>query len=155
MIYGIKGKADILVDAIALGTVFVLAADHGALQHIGLLFRPGIGAHHSGAVTEVTNFITLILRESNNGNAALIAGGIAAVTVKRPCGFRFVDSAVGIIRLHGVGVLGGDAEGLKDAGEVVLVRHPLISTCVLLGEGRRNLSAVPAARFEQRLVVVA
>ena len=44
------------------------------------------------------------------------------------------DAAVGIIRLHGVGVLGGDAEGLKDAGETVLVRHPLISTCVLFGE---------------------
>ena len=125
------------------------------MQHKGLLFRPCVGAHNSGAVAQVTHFITLILRESNNGNAALIAGGIAAVPIKRPCGFGFVDAAVRIIRLHGVGVLGGDAEGLKDAGEVVLVRHTLISSSILLGEGRRNLSAVPAARLEQRLVVVA
>ena len=125
------------------------------MQHKGLLFRPCVGAHHSGAVTEVTNLIPLILRESDNDNAALIAGGVAAVAVKRPCGFRFVDPAVGIIRLHGIGILGADAEGLKDAGEVVLVRHTLISSGILLGEGRRNLSAVPAARLEQRLVVVA
>ena len=118
------------------------------MQHIGLLFRPGIGAHHSGAVAQVTHFITLILRESNNGNAALIAGGVAAVAVKRPCGFGFVDAAVRIIRLHGIGVLGADTEGLKDAGKIVLVRHTLISSGILLGEGRRNLPAVPAARLE-------
>ena len=152
---GIEGKTDILVDAIALGTVFVLTADHGALQHKGLLFRPCIGTHNSGAVTEVTHLITLILRESDNGNAALVAGGVAAVPVKRPCGFRFVDAAVRIIRLHGVGILGADAEGLKDAGKIVLVRHPLISTCVLLGKRGRDLSAIPAARLKQRLVVVA
>ena len=152
---GVKCKADILVDAVTLGTVFVLTADHGALQHKGLLFRPCVGAHHSGAVAQVTNLIPLILRESDNGNSALIAGGVAAVAVKRPCGFGFVDAAVRIIRLHGIGVLGGDPEGLKDAGKIVLVRHPLVSACVLLGERRRNLSAVPAARLEQRLVVVA
>ena len=125
------------------------------MQHKGLLFRPGISTHHSGAVAQVTNLIPLILRESDNSNAALVAGGIAAVAVQCPCGFRFVDAAVRIIRLHGIGVLGADTEGLKNAGEIVLVRHPLTSTCVLLGEGRRNLSAVPAARLEQRLVVVA
>ena len=94
---GVKCKADILVDAVTLGTVFVLTADHGALQYKGLLLCSGIGAHHSGAVAQVTHFVTLILRESNNGNAALIAGGVAAVPIKRPCGFRFVDAAVGII----------------------------------------------------------
>ena len=125
------------------------------MQHKGLLFRPGISTHNSGAVSEVTNLIPLILRESDNSNSTLIAGGIAAVSVKRPCGFRFVDAAVRIIRLHGVGVLGGDAEGLKDTGEIVLVRHTLISTRILLGKGRRNLPAVPTARLEQRLVVVA
>ena len=62
---------------------------------------------------------------------------------------------MGIVRLHGIGVLGADAEWLKNAGEIVLVRHSLISTGVLLGKGRGNLSAVPAARLEQRLVVVA
>ena len=154
-VYGIEGEADIFVDAVTLRTVFVLTTDHGTLQHKGLLFRPCVGAHHSGAVAEVTNLITLILRESDNSNSTLIAGGIAAVSVKRPCGFRFVDATVGILRLHGIGVLGADTEGLKNAGEIVLVRHPLISTCVLLGEGRRNLSAVPATRLEQRLVVVA
>ena len=106
-------------------------------------------------VTEVANLITLILRESNHGNAALIAGGVDAVPVKRPCGFRFIDAAVGIIRLHGVGVLGGDTEGLKDTGKIVLVRHPLISSGILLGKGRRNLATVPTARLKQRLVVVA
>lgn len=151
----IQCEADIFVHAAALGTVFVISANHRALQYKGLLLCSGIGAHHSGAVTEVTNLIPLILRESYHGDAALVAGGIAAVAVKRPCGFRFVDPAVGIIRLHGIGILGADAEGLKDAGEVVLVRHPLVSTCVLFGERRRNLPAVPAARLEQRLVVVA
>ena len=118
------------------------------MQHKGLLLRSGIGTHHGGAVTEVTHLITLILRESNHRNSALVAGGISAVAVKRPCGFRFVDAAVGIIRLHGIGVLGGDPEGLKDTGEVVLVRHPLTASGILLGEGRRNLPTVPAARFK-------
>lgn len=66
---GIEGERNIFVDAITLGTVLVLTADHGALQYKGLLLCSGIGAHHSGAVAQVTNFITLILRESNNGNA--------------------------------------------------------------------------------------
>ena len=106
-------------------------------------------------VSEGTNLIPLILRESNNGDASLVAGGVTAVAVKRPCGFRFVDAAAGIIRLHSIGILGAYAERLKDAGEVLLVRHPLISACILLGEGRRNLPAVPTARLKQRLVVVA
>ena len=77
-VHGIERERNILVDAIALGTVLVLATDHGTLNGVAL----------------------------NNSNAALVAGGIAAVAVKRPCGFRFVDAAVGIVRLHCVGVLG-------------------------------------------------
>ena len=61
----IEGKADILVDAVTLWTVLIVSTDHGALQHEGLLLRSGIGTHHGGVVSEVTNLITLILRESN------------------------------------------------------------------------------------------
>ena len=135
MLFRSEGERNILIDAVALGTVPVLATDHGTLQHKGLLFRSCVGTHHSGVVAQVTHFVTLILRESDHGNTALIAGGIAAVAVQRPCGFRFLDAAVGIIRLHGIGVLGGDPERLKDAGKIVLVRHPLISACILFGEG--------------------
>jgi len=39
--------------------------------------------------------------------------------------------------------------------KIVLVRHTLISSGILLGEGRRNLPTVPTARLEQHLVVVA
>ena len=77
-VYGIKGKADIFVNAIALWTVLIVSTDHGALQHKGLLLRSGIGTHHGGVVSEVTNLITLILRESDHSNATLVAGGVAA-----------------------------------------------------------------------------
>ena len=107
-VYGIECERYILVDAVALGTVLVLSTDHGALNGVAL----------------------------HNGNAALVAGGIAAVAVKRPCGFRFVDAAVGIVRLHGIGVLGADAKRLKNTGEIVLVRHSLTATRILLGERR-------------------
>lgn len=85
---GVEGEGNILVYTIALGAVLILSTDHGALQYKGLLLCSRIGTHHRRAVAQVTNLITLILRESDYGNAALVAGGISTVSVKRPCGFR-------------------------------------------------------------------
>ena len=100
MVRRIQCEADILVYAAALRPVFLRAADHGALQHKGLLFRSGTGAYHGGVITEVTHLIPLVLRESDNGNAALIAGGVTTVAIKRPCSFRFVDASVRIVCQH-------------------------------------------------------
>ena len=39
---------------------------------------------------------------SHDSHAALIAGWIPAIRIKRPGSLRFIKAAVGIIRLHGV-----------------------------------------------------
>ena len=94
---GVECERHIFIDAVTLGSVFVSTTDHAALQDKGLLFCSGIGTHRSRTPGKVTNFVPLILRESDNRNAALIAGGIAAVCIYCPCGFRFVNAAVGIV----------------------------------------------------------
>ena len=45
----------------------------------------------------------------HHNNAALIAGRIAAVGINGTGSVRFVKSALGIIRFHGIAVLGADA----------------------------------------------
>ena len=93
--------------------------------------------------------------DGNNSDAALIAGRIAAARINGTGGVRFIYAAVRVGGLHCVGVFGTDAEGLKDTVEVVFVRHPLTAASVLFREGRRDLTAVPGARLEKRLVVIA
>ena len=108
----IQGKGNIRVYAVTLGTVFILATYHRALQDKGLLFCSGIGADGGRVFAQISDFVTLILRKRNNGNATLIAGRITSVAVKSPGSFSFVNPAVRIIRFHGIGVLGADAVGL-------------------------------------------
>ncbi len=136
----VEGKRYVLVDAIALGTVPVLAADHGALQHIGLLFCPGISTHNSGAVSEVTNLIPLILRESDNSNSTLIAGGVAAARINGTGGVRFIYAAVRVGGLHCVGVFGADVEHGGNENRLVVVRGKRrgLIVCQLLRCTRRS-----------------
>jgi hypothetical protein len=62
---------------------------------------------------------------------------------------------VGIGGLHSVAVVRADTEGLNDTVEIVLVGHSLIAPGVLCGECACDLLAVPMARNEYGLVVVA
>ena len=75
-IYGIQSETDLFVDAITLGTIFVISADHRPLD--------GVTFHH--------------------GNAALVASRVTTVAVKCTGGFGFVDPTVRIGGFHGVAV---------------------------------------------------
>ena len=62
----IQGEADILIDAIPLRTIFILAADHVALQDEGLhLITPG--RHQStGLAMQLDQLIALVHMESRH-----------------------------------------------------------------------------------------
>ena len=74
---GVKGEGNILIDAVALRSIFIGAPDHAALQSVG-------------------SFLL------HNGNAALRTIRPSTIAVQRSAGFRFIKSAVRIIRKHGM-----------------------------------------------------
>lgn len=141
MIDGVEREADILIHAIALWTVLVLTAYHGALQHIGLLLHPGLCRYRAGLAVKVAHLVALVLGERHrlhNGDAALIAAGVATVGVQRPGGVRFIDTAVRIVREHGVALVGADAVSSRNEDRLVVVAGERCRHIVL------NESAFPA-----------
>ena len=117
----VQCERDILVHAVALGTVLILPPDHGALD--------GVAFHH--------------------GDAALVAAGVPAVGVQRPGGVRLVDPAVGIVRHHGVGRLGADAVGFRHEHRLVVIAGQ--SRGLVLLDERTLAAALAAGADLQRL----
>ena len=92
----------------------------------------------------------------NDSHTALIAGWIAAVGIQGACGLCLIESAVWIVRLHAVGVLGADAVDYRI--DVVETETAVVLRLQCAGKFRidRNVSAVQAfSRLEQGLVVIA
>ena len=98
----------------------------------------------------------------HNGNAALVASGVPAIGIQRPGSFRLIESAVGIVRFHGIAVLGADAVSLHhqliaaafpNIKGIQRVCHLPVLPCrrFLCGMRPRSL----AERHEHRLVIVA
>ena len=58
---------------------------------------------------------------SHHSHAALVAGGIAAAPVQTAGSVRFIKTAVRIVRLHGVALLGADAVDLRHKYRLVIV----------------------------------
>ena len=92
----------------------------------------------------------------------MVAGRIPAVPIQRPGGFRLIESAVGIVGLHGVAVLGADAVSLHH--QLIAAAFPHIK-CI---QRVCHLPILPCRRFfcgmrscsfterhENRLVIVA
>ena len=66
---GIQRERYILIDAITLGTVFLIPPDHGALE--------GVTLHH--------------------GNAALVTAGVAAVGIEGAGGVCLIHTTVRVV----------------------------------------------------------
>ena len=111
---GIESKGNILVYTITLWAVFIVPTDHRTLDSIAF----------------------------HNGNTTLIAGGIAAVGIQCAGSFCFIDTAVGIVRLHGIGVLGANAESRWFEQRLVIVAG---ERCRLIRLYERTLATAFAA----------
>ena len=112
---GIQRKGNILIDAAALRPVPVIPPDHGALQDKGLHLHIPCRHQRPGLPLQVDDLVPLVNVERRHrtrlyhGNAALVAGGVPAVPIQCPGSIRLIESAVRVIRFHGIAVLGADA----------------------------------------------
>ena len=91
---------------------------------------------------------------------ALIAGGIAPVAVKRPGGFRFVKSAVGIIREHGMAFFGAYPEHRRNENRLIVVTGErrgfvLLNQCALAAALAAGADFQRLGRFYHEGLVVA
>ena len=129
------------------------------LCHIGLLLRPRLRSQCPCLITEVTNLVALVLGERHrlaDGNAPLCAGRVTTVAVQRPGGFCFIETAVRIIRQHGMAGLGADAIGFglqvsfgfrHEQGLVVVTSQR--SGFVLLPDGSLPAALTSRADFQR------
>lgn len=99
----VEGEGDFLVHAIALGAVRVFTSDHAALDRVAF----------------------------HDSHAALVTDGVAAAGVQGAAGLGFIETAVRVVRQHGVTLIGADSVDLRGKDRLVIIgrqrcRHILL-----------------------------
>ena len=116
VVCSIQSERHLFVYAAALGTVFILPADHGTLQgnnrHPALVARriAAVGIESPHRFSLIKSAVGIIRLHGiavfgtypiNNCHAALIGIGSVAARVNRPRRFRFIAVLAGILRSLG------------------------------------------------------
>jgi len=91
---------------------------------------------------------------THNSNASLITSRISTINIDDSGSICFIYTAVRIVGLHGIAVLGADAVSLDYTVEVVLIGHTLIASGIVCRKRGSNLITIPITRLEQSLVIV-
>ena len=79
---------------------------------------------------------------------ALIAGRVTATAIQRPGSFRFIESAVGVIRHHGMAGFRADTVALRDEYSLVIVAAEG-GGLILLPDGALAASFTPRANLQR------
>ena len=116
---GVKRKRYIFIDAASLRTVLVGSAYHGALQNKCLLLHSGLRRQCARGFTEVTHFISLVLRKCNNGFTTVstcqsrclffsnITGGLSTALVDTHyCHTALIAGGVSSVAVNGARCIG-------------------------------------------------